>query len=145
MRMILGPEATDFDTLPNLLEKATSARLDLVVLPGRLDRAELIRRIKGVRNTLMHGNFEQAAKQAGFSTKEEYFKSGTYIADVEALFKILNRIIAQIDRETGTPHPRNHADVQAYLRSEAFLDLRQALPEEKPSPARLSAAVAVPT
>jgi hypothetical protein len=140
MRMILGVEASDSDTLPNLLEKATSARLDLVVLPGNLDRSELIRRIKSVRNTLMHGNFEQAAKQAGLSSKEEYFRSGTYITEVEVLFKILNRIVAQIDPGTGRPHPRNHPDMQAYLNSEDFLDLRKHRADEKAIPARLTVA-----
>jgi hypothetical protein len=140
MRMILGAEANEKDTLPNLLEKATSARLDLVVLPGRLDRAEFIRRIKDVRNTLMHGNFEQAAKQAGFASKEEYFKSGSYIADVEALYKVLNRIVKQIDRDTGRPHSRNHPDMQAYLMSDDFLDLRRAAQDEQPVSARLSVA-----
>lgn len=137
MRMILGSEASEKDTLPNLLEKATSTRLDLVVLPGGLDRAEFIRRISGVRNTLMHGNFEQAAKQAGFSSKDEYFRSGTYIGDVEALYKILNRIVAQVDRDTGRPHPRNHPDVQAFLNSDDFKDLRKVREEEKAQPARL--------
>ena len=138
MRMILGAEATDSDTLPTLIEKATSARLDLIVLPGNLDRRELIRRIKGVRNTLMHGNFEQAAKQAGLSSKEEYFKTGMYISEVEVLYKILNRIVAQIDRETGRPHPRTHSELQAYLTSAEFLDLGTHRENERPKPARLA-------
>src|SRR2546429_83248 len=65
MRIILGGEALESDTLPGLLEKATSKRLDLVLLPGGLSRDETIRRIRHVRNTLMHGNYEQAAKEAG--------------------------------------------------------------------------------
>jgi hypothetical protein len=138
LRMILGTAATDRDTLPALLKKATSAPLNLIVLPGRLDTQETIKRIKEVRNTLAHGNYEQAARQSGLKTKEEYFKTGTYIAEVEGLFKVLNRIIKQIDAGTGRPHPRNHPDMQAYLKSEDFLDLRHAAHDEQPVKARLS-------
>src|SRR4051812_30550225 len=52
VRIILGSEATEKDTLPNLLEKATSGRLDLIRIPGSLSRDEAIQRIKKVRNTL---------------------------------------------------------------------------------------------
>ena len=61
LRIILGSEATDADTLHNLLEKATCQRLNLLTLPCD-DRQDGIRRIVAVRNTLLHGNYEQAAR-----------------------------------------------------------------------------------
>jgi len=99
LRVILGAEAKDTDTLPNLLEKATSERLKLLVLPAP-DRDVAIRQLKDVRNSLLHGNYEQAAAGANPSVIE-YFKSSQYIAEVEALYKLTNILFAQIDPETG--------------------------------------------
>lgn len=137
MRIILGTEAKEKDTLPNLLEKATSAKLNLIQLPGTLSREETIRRLTKVRNTLMHGNYEQAATQGGLPTKDAYFGSSMYIADVEALYKIVNRIVKQIDPQTGQPRPRAAPEMQAYLSSPDFLDLKVAAFDEVPSPAPL--------
>jgi hypothetical protein len=62
LRVILTPaRATDSDTLYHLLEKAFAHRL--LDVPGD-DRALVIHQLKEVRNTLMHGNFEQAARGA---------------------------------------------------------------------------------
>jgi hypothetical protein len=136
IRMILGPHATDADTLPSLLEKATSKRHGLVVLPGTLSREETISRIRKLRNALLHGNYEQAAKDARLSSKEEFFGK-VYIGYVETLYKILNRLVAQIDRETGLPRDRSTPAMQAYLASPEFLDLGNPSPEERYVPARL--------
>ncbi len=68
--MVLGSQATDKDTLSNLLEKATSERLGLLVLRAR-DRQALIKGLKDVRNTILHGNYEQAARQNGCATIRE--------------------------------------------------------------------------
>lgn len=101
LRMILGP-AGDEQTLHNLLEQATGARHRLLVLPGS-DRDDAIRRITGVRNTLLHGNYEQAARESGCASVSEYFRT-TFAAEVEALYEIANRLVAQIDPDTGRPH-----------------------------------------
>lgn len=137
LRMILGAEARETDTLLPLLEKATSTRLDLLVLPGQLGRDETMRRITVVRNTLMHGNYEQAAKTSGSPSKEDYFRSGRYISEVELFYRVLNRIIKQINPDTGRPRPRNHPEMQTFLASPDFLDLRHAAADEASSPSRL--------
>jgi hypothetical protein len=109
LRVILGAEATDGDTLPNLLEKATSARLDLLMLPPWWTREETITAMKNVRNALMHGNYEQAAIQSGCRSREDYFRSSTYINEVETLRRILDGFCTQIDPGTGKPRtPRPH-------------------------------------
>ncbi len=103
LRAILGSDATERDTLPNLLEKATSSRLDLIKLPGRWTREESIKAITSVRNTVMHGNYEQAAAGAGSADVRGYFKSGQYISEIQTLFEILDTLMRQIDATTGRP------------------------------------------
>lgn len=99
LRVILASEATEDDTLPNLLEKATSARLCMLKLPAA-DRAQAIREIKNVRNTILHGNYEQAARQAGCSSVTDYFKR-QFAPEIERLFQITDHLMAQIDPSTG--------------------------------------------
>jgi hypothetical protein len=133
MRMILGSEATKYDTLPNLLEKATSRRLDLIRLPGGLSRDQTIAAIVRMRNVLAHANYEQAAKEAGLQHKDDYFKSGKYLFHVETLFRITNRLIKQIDPNTGKPHDRTNPGMVDFFRSPDFLDLSKPADDEKPS------------
>jgi hypothetical protein len=101
LRILPGVEATDSDTLPGLLEKATSESRQVLKLPAE-DRKDAIRRIKDVRNTIMHGNFEQATRQAGLKSVEEYFKT-QFAPEVEALYQIANGLVDQISIETGQP------------------------------------------
>jgi hypothetical protein len=104
LRAILGPvEAKGDDTLPNLLEKATSKRLQLLVLPAA-DNQKAIRTLVGVRNTLLHANYEQAAAGAKQASVEAYFKS-QYASEVEALHQITDHLMAQIDADTGKRRP----------------------------------------
>lgn len=103
LRIILGPEGAANDTLPNLLEKATSTRLNLLVLPPWWTRKQTIDAMKAVRNAIMHGNFEQAATQAGSRDTAHYFRSSAYINEVETLHRILDGFCTQIDPETGEP------------------------------------------
>ncbi len=105
LRMILQGEATDKDTLPNLLEKATSERLDLFQFTPPESREQSIREIKDVRNTILHGNYEQAARQTGCATTEEYF-STQFPSELEALFKLGDEIVKHIDPESGKPRSR---------------------------------------
>jgi hypothetical protein len=129
LRMILPvTEIEEKDTLPNLLEKASGKRLNLVVLPG--DRQDVISRAKTIRNTILHGNFEQAAAHRNLSGMRDYFKSSAYVQDVEFIFRLLNRIICQVDSETGKVLPRNLPELQRFLSSPAFLDLSQANGDE---------------
>lgn len=100
LRIILVGHATDQDTLPNLLEKATSKRLNLIRFHPSTDCADAIRRIKNVRNTLLHGNYEQAAKQANCSNTAEYFQK-QFAPEIERLYHLLDGMVKQIDIETG--------------------------------------------
>jgi hypothetical protein len=103
LRIILGESAGESATLPNLLEMATSSRLNLLSLPLWWTRDQTINAIKNVRNALMHGNYEQAAKQSGNGVREDYFRSGTYFAEVNTLFALLDGFCNQIDPESGKP------------------------------------------
>lgn len=99
VRAVLGSDATDKDTLPNLLEKAVSKKLFRVPWD---DQAEGIRRIKDVRNTMLHGNYEQAAREANCASVADYFKT-QFASEAEHMFKLTDFIVAQIDPATGEP------------------------------------------
>ena len=51
---------------------------------------------------MLHGNYEQAATQAGCSSVAEFFKK-QFAGEVESMFRITDYVIAQIDQETGLP------------------------------------------
>jgi hypothetical protein len=104
LRILPGVNPTDKDTLPTLLEKATSKRLEILRLPAK-DRKDAIRRIKNVRNTILHANFEQAAKEAGCKNVGDYFRSSQFAGEVETLFKLLENLLNQVDPETGKKCP----------------------------------------
>lgn len=97
LRIVPQLEATDIDTLVNLLEKATSKRRGFIKINDR----KYIKIIKDVRNSIIHGNFEQAAQQEEVSYKD-YFKL-KFAGQVEELFGILNSIVCLIDPDTGKP------------------------------------------
>jgi hypothetical protein len=99
LRVVLGTEATDHDTLPNLLEKATSARLAKLKLNAD-DRARAIKEIGHVRNTLLHGNYEQAAAAAGVGSVSEFFGK-IFASEIEALHCITADLIEQVDPATA--------------------------------------------
>jgi hypothetical protein len=133
IRMILGNEARHDDTLRKLLDKATSRRLDLIKLPGRMTREETITIVVKIRNALAHANYEQAALEAGLQHKDDYFKTGVYLSQVETMYRIVNRIIKQIDPDTGRPHDRANPGIRDFLESPDFLDLsKPADDDEKP-------------
>ena len=79
----------------------TATQNNLIRLPWE-DQAEGVRRICAVRNTLLHGNFAQAAREAGCTSVQEYFGS-QYAPELEGMMKILDRVMQQIDVETGRP------------------------------------------
>jgi hypothetical protein len=99
LRAMLGDEAGPEDTLPNLLEMAMGDRLYLFDPPGG-DAKHLVDLVTGVRNGLLHGDFEQLARRAGFATNAEYFAS-RFRNDLNVMFNILNTIMRQIDPSTG--------------------------------------------
>lgn len=99
VRAVLGARASDRDTLPNLLEKAVKD--SLLHVPWD-DQQDGIRRIKNVRNALLHGNYEQSAYQESCSV-DDFFKK-KFASEVELLTKILDGFMRQIDPATGKPH-----------------------------------------
>lgn len=99
VRIVLGARATDNDTLPNLLEKAIAD--GLIRLPWD-DQQAGVRKIVGVRNTILHGNYAQAARQAGCASVEDYFKR-QFAPEVEGMYRIAKYITEQIDARTGRP------------------------------------------
>ncbi|MCC6748344.1 MAG: hypothetical protein IT371_11840 [Deltaproteobacteria bacterium] len=101
VRIVLGPKAGDQDTLHTLLEKATSKRLGLITLPYD-DQADGIKKITAVRNTMLHGNYEQATMATGCGSVADYFKT-QFASEIDTLFKILDHIMRQIAPATGRP------------------------------------------
>lgn len=66
------------------------------------DQQDGIRRVCSARNTLQHGNFEQAAQEAGCSTVREWF--GTqYASEMEVIYRTVRDLLRQIDPSTGRP------------------------------------------
>ncbi len=62
----------------------------------------MIRQVTNIRNTLLHGNYEQAARQAGYSDVEAYFRE-QFAPEIEGMYKLVNQIVAQLDPTTGRP------------------------------------------
>lgn len=95
LRMFTG-NFQNKQTLPNLLEKATSMGLRL----GAKEQGNAIAAVRDVRNAIVHGNFEQAATDNGVRSAEVYF--GKYFAgEVEFVFRLLETLVAQVDPITG--------------------------------------------
>jgi hypothetical protein len=97
VRIVLGSSAPAGATLHTLLESAVSK--GLIELPWD-DQHEGVRKVCAVRNTLLHGNYAQAAKGAGRASVSDYFKS-VFASEIEAMFKVTDHIMKQIDPMTG--------------------------------------------
>lgn len=98
---IVVTDSTERHTLPNLLEMATSRRRGLLRLPGS---PEIIRtRVSSIRNTLLHGNYEQAMERAGCSTVAEYFKTA-FAREIEEIYQFTDMLMRQIDPDSGEPY-----------------------------------------
>jgi hypothetical protein len=69
-------------TLFNLLERAMSRKL--VRLPWDDQKIDS-KMLTDVRNTIRHGNFEQAARQAGCASGPEFFKT-QFAGEIERLY-----------------------------------------------------------
>ncbi|MCC6216130.1 MAG: hypothetical protein IT376_14800 [Polyangiaceae bacterium] len=104
LRAILDPDVTDGDALYNLLQRAVSR--GLVRVPWD-DQEDGIKKLKDVRNTILHGNYEQAARQAGGVSIGAYFKA-QFASEVEAMFKVTDHLMRQIDHATGRPWLSEH-------------------------------------
>jgi len=109
LRILPDLNATEQDTLRNLLERATSRRLGLLQfldlnsnqpITDEQRRQQVIDEVTAVRNTLQHGNYEQAAVQAGVESVAEYFRT-QFASEIETTFQIISRLFNQIDSNTG--------------------------------------------
>lgn len=99
VRIVVGDLAPPEASLHNLLDLAVSKRL--LLLPWH-DQADGIRRVCRVRNTLLHGNYAQAAREAGKSSVAEFFKT-TFASELERMFDVADYVMRQIDPMTGKP------------------------------------------
>jgi hypothetical protein len=99
VRVVVGTLAPAKTELFNLLQLAVSR--GLIRLPWD-DQEDGIRKVCAVRNTLLHGNYAQAAREAGCPSVEDYFKS-QFASEVEGLFKVTDYVMRQIDHMTGLP------------------------------------------
>lgn len=93
LRILPGLQAKDTETLGPLLKRVVDQKILVISLQDREDMLH-------IRNTILHGNFEQAAKQAKVSSKEEYFKT-QYVPKIERFYSFLDQLVDQIDPETG--------------------------------------------
>lgn len=66
----------------------------------RDDQQDGIKKLCDVRNTILHGNYEQAARQAGCASVDAYFQT-QFASEVEALYNATDSMMRQIDLETG--------------------------------------------
>jgi hypothetical protein len=128
LRIVLGSRATRKDTLRPLLRMVMEPPLN-IRLPGHLDPDGTIKLVTDVRNTLMHGNFEEAADRVGATHKDDYFISSAHVRELEMLYKVTNRIMAQIDPDTG--RPRTGPEIEDYLASPEFGDLLCAIDDSE--------------
>ncbi len=102
LRMILKRtgEENKKVTLPTLLQEATGPKATLR-FPADTDRNKAITDLTLVRNTLLHGNYEQLAREKGCDVRK-YFKT-QYTPAVESLYQLLDHFVKQIDANTGRP------------------------------------------
>lgn len=95
------PDAPPNMQLRGLLDYAVARGLFTLPFPSQEDGKQAV---CAHRNALLHGNFSQAAVQSGCATIEEYFKT-RYAPEMEAMTKVLDFIMVQIDPATGRRRP----------------------------------------
>jgi len=82
-------------TLAEFLRGAT----DIKILAIK-NKDEVIKQVTDVRNSILHGNFEQCARECNKNSVEEYFKL-VFAGEVEALYKFTKHLMDQINSDTG--------------------------------------------
>jgi hypothetical protein len=92
-------ETLNKTTLYPLLEMAITRKL--ITLPFA-DQKVGVKEVCDVRNTLLHGNYAQAAINAKCASVGEYFKT-QFASEVESMTKVTDHIMKQIDPQTGKP------------------------------------------
>jgi hypothetical protein len=100
VRIVLGGTAPADATLFNLLQMAVSR--GLLAVPWD-DQQDGIKKIVAVRNSLLHGNYAQAAREAGCASVADYFRL-QFASEVETMTKVTDFMMRQIDPATGKPY-----------------------------------------
>jgi len=101
IRVVVGDAGPPGATLFNLLEIAVSK--GLIRLPWD-DQQDGIKKVCAVRNSILHGNYAQAARETGRASVAEYFKT-QFASEIETMFKVVDDLMKQIDVNTGNPFP----------------------------------------
>jgi len=100
LRVLLKDEAQDHHTLPPLLKMALEPDRGLLDPPTGMSIVDTVKLVKEFRNSLMHGNIQQASTRAGCATVLEYL-AGPFGTETKQVFDILSALLGQIDPETG--------------------------------------------
>jgi hypothetical protein len=100
VRIVLGSTAPADATLFNLLQMAVSR--GMIRVPWD-DQEDGIKKIVAVRNSLLHGNYAQAAREAGCASVADYFKK-QFAGEVETMTKVTDFFMRQVDPATGKPY-----------------------------------------
>lgn len=104
LRVIVRPENEDI-TLAELLERAHSTGLVKIPQKDVVSGIKIaVEEIARARNTLLHGNFEQAAKQANCPDVATYFKT-QFMPEVERMTYVLDELMVQVGLEKA-PVPK---------------------------------------
>jgi hypothetical protein len=110
VRAVLGDQADERDALDRLLRKATAGPTPLLRLPWD-DQDDGRKKLCAVRNMILHGNFEQAAREFGCDSVKAFFQT-QFASTIEIVGKVLENLLEQIDVRTGLPpgHPQRPTD-----------------------------------
>lgn len=109
LRITPAMKAKDTETLGPLLDRAFAKNNPIFKPVHAAPIEDFKKAIRDIRNGVMHGNFEQLAKvyigKGLISNLEEYFKLGFLTKDMEIIFQAFNRLISQVDTDTGAMIP----------------------------------------
>ena len=97
LRAVLGEDAKEKDTMFTLLEMVMSRRLIRLPFEDQMDGKDAI---SDCRNSMLHGNYAQAATRAACPSVTEYFRT-RFAFELECMWEVVNAIVMQIDTSTG--------------------------------------------
>lgn len=83
------------------------------------DQQDGIKEIVAVRNSLLHGNYAQAAREAKCGSVADYFRK-QFASEVEAMTKVIDFIMRQRQQIHPCDHPWKEIDFDGPTKSSAF-------------------------
>jgi hypothetical protein len=107
LRICLAKESNPDETGPTLrplMDEAFGAKRALLRLPSDLCTQGVIWQMCTWRNTLLHGDFEGAARESGCEEDFRRFFKDRFAASVERTFEMVNYLFSQVDHATGKRH-----------------------------------------